>query len=216
MDIIDYWCNLDLNDLPGEEWRSVGIVAGVDFSGYYVGSNFGRIKSLDRFVSNGKKMILVHSKIVKQNINKRGYCFAHLSKNGKSLTVNVHNIIAGIFVFNDDIEHKTQVNHKNEIKTDNRPENLEWCTQQYNLIYGTKVERTLKTKKGLMSGCKKIVQLTLSGKFIRSWNSITEAGNSGYNCSCISNCCRKRVKHHGGYKWMYFEEYKEEHKEVER
>ena len=203
MDITDYWCNLDLNDLPGEEWRDVGIVKGIDFTGYYMDSNLGRVKSLDRWVSNGKKMIFIHGAIVKQNIINTGYCSVHLRKEGISINGLVHRIVGNSFIENDGLKNKTQINHKNEIKTDNRVENLEWCTQSYNTIYGTGRER--KSKKDAVQ----VVQLRANGEFVKLWNSITEAVDDGYNGGCICNCCRKRQKFYGGYKWMYFEEYKE-------
>ena len=98
MDITDYWCNLDLNDLPGEEWRDVGIVKGIDFTGYYMDSNLGRVKSLDRWVSNGKKMIFIHGAIVKQNIINTGYCSVHLRKEGISINELIHRIVSNSFI----------------------------------------------------------------------------------------------------------------------
>ena len=52
----------------------------------------------------------------------------------------VHRLVLMYFSPVDGCE-RLQVNHKNEVKTDNRPENLEWCTNGYNQRYGTRIER---------------------------------------------------------------------------
>lgn len=67
-------------------------------------------------------------------------------KHGKSHTVNLHRLIAVMFVPNDDPINKTQVNHRDLNPRNNAADNLEWCTRAYNLKYSP-VFRAL--KKGL-------------------------------------------------------------------
>ena len=62
-----------------------------------------------------------------------GYDYVILSKGGKSKTFSIHRLVAIAFIPNP--SSLPQVNHKNEVKTDNRVTNLEWCTPAYNSNY---------------------------------------------------------------------------------
>lgn len=58
-------------------------------------------------------------------------------------------------------------------------------------------------------GCnrKKIVQLSLNGDFIRTWNSASEASRTlGFSRSAITAVCRGRYSTSGGFKWVYFDQ----------
>ena len=98
------------------------------FPGYQV-SNAGRVRSFDR--------VLVPDSV-------KGYVRVRLYRNGRVSRIYIHRLVAMAFVPNPD--GLPQINHKNEIKTDNRPDNLEWCTAQYNNTYGTARNRAAKAK----------------------------------------------------------------------
>lgn len=92
-------------------------------------------------------------KILKPKINKYGYEKIILRKtNGRKIDILVHRLVA--FAFIDNTENKPQINHKNEIKTDNYVKNLEWVTRSENVNYGTRNERASKAMKGKYAGCK--------------------------------------------------------------
>ena len=105
-----------------EIWKSL------DFLGYpdYEISTLGRVKSLN-YLRSGKEGIL------KQYRNSLGYCKVNLHNDGKSKTFSVHRLVASAFL--EPIEGKDIVNHKDQNPSNNHVENLEYCTQQYNVTY---------------------------------------------------------------------------------
>lgn len=102
------------------------------YEGLYEISSYGRVKSLKR------NIILIPKK------EPTGYlrCNLYLNKNMK--TVSIHRLVAQAFLPNPD--GLPQVNHRDEDKTNNRVENLEWCTVKYNNDYGTRKEKVKMTK----------------------------------------------------------------------
>lgn len=114
-----------------EEWKPIQ-----GYEGLYEVSNLGRVRSLDRIITNpyNKGKHLRKGVIITIHYND-GYGQVGLYKNGKHKTHKVHRLVALAFITNDDPEHKKEINHKNEIRGDNRVENLEWCTRDYNNKY---------------------------------------------------------------------------------
>lgn len=163
-----------------EYWKPV-----VGYEGLYEVSNFGRVKSI-RF---GKERIL------KPGTDKRGYLLVGLCKNNKQKTHKVHRLVMEAFIPNTD--NLPCVNHKDEDKTNNNVENLEWCSYTYNNNYGTRNERRSKKIS------KPILQYTLDGVFVKEWDSIRECGRNGFNSAQICNCCNGKRKQHKGFIWRY-------------
>ena len=74
--------------------------------------------------------------MLKQRYSKKGYKVVDLSINAKKFYRQVHRLVAITFIPNPD--NKPQVNHINEIKDDNRVENLEWVTNLENQRHARK------------------------------------------------------------------------------
>ncbi|AZA17346.1 MAG: HNH endonuclease (endogenous virus) [Lactobacillus phage ViSo-2018a] len=100
-------------------------------------SNFGRIRTKDRYVRNGKGVRLVKGCILKQHYDKDGYLYVSTSINGKKITLRAHRIIASAFIPNPN--NYPEVNHIDCNRANNNVSNLEWCTSKYNSQYRDKM-----------------------------------------------------------------------------
>lgn len=163
------------------------------YNGKYQISNMGNVKSMWR--NNQYKSQIGTPKTLKKYKHKQGYMVVFLTNNGETKQCFIHRLVAEAFIPNPD--NLPQVNHKNEIKNDNRVENLEWCTGKYNSNYGTRVER----HKTMIS--KPIMQFTLDGIFVKEYKSATEASKeTGYNASYIRMVCNGTRPQAYNYKWI--------------
>lgn len=101
------------------------------------GNHFGELRTVDRYVSNGKGgKRFVKGRVLKQNCNRYGYLYVTLSVNGKTFQKYVHRIIASCFLPNP--MELPEINHKDNNPLNNEVLNLEWCTHEYNVAYKEK------------------------------------------------------------------------------
>ena len=131
-----------------EEWRPV-----VGYEGLYEVSNTGQIRSFDRYVKYSNGRIHLHKgKVLSPIKDKDGYLQVNLCYNGKIHQIKVHRIVAQAFIPNPN--NLPQVNHKDEDKTNNSVDNLEWCTVKYNNNYGSRKDKARDTaiKNGYWTG----------------------------------------------------------------
>ena len=132
-----YWKNTDPDTIIGEVWRNI--------KGYdYQVSNYGRVRKCDRVrhSRNHKTFMVCSGPIIRQHQNGRGYLKVHLHRGHERKSICVHRLVAHAFVSG--YVPGLVVNHLNEIKTDNRSSNLEWCTSRENINYGTARKRIVK------------------------------------------------------------------------
>lgn len=177
-----------------EIWKDVK-----GYEGYYQVSTLGRIKSLSRHRKVGWADYTSKEKIIAQCNHRCGYKLVLLHKNGEKKMYKVHQLVATAFIFNPN--NLPCVNHKDEDKTNNCVDNLEWCDHSYNNNYGSRNEKVRK------ANCKTVIQLSLDGKYIKEWNGMREAARSiGCVCSRISEVCRGKRRSHGGYLWKFKEQ----------
>lgn len=153
------------------------------YEGLYQISNLGSVKSLGNGNSNNSK-----EKILKPTKDKKGYLTVDLYKQGKRKIYKVHRLVAQAFISNPN--NLPQVNHRDEDKTNNAVENLEFCDAKYNINYGTRNE---KISKQLM--CLE------TGKIYPSTREVQK--QLGFAHSNISKCCNGKLKQAYGYTWCY-------------
>ena len=104
------------------------------YEGVYQVSNQGRVKSLDHTIRQ-KHSYKKGGRVLKSWLYS-GYSYVQLCVNGKDKKLKVHRIVAEAFI--DNPENKKEVNHINGIRSDNRVENLEWCSHRENILHANK------------------------------------------------------------------------------
>lgn len=119
----------------------------------------------------------------------KGYKAVLIRGNGHEHTVFVHRLVASAFIPNPD--NLPQVNHINGDKTDNRPENLEWCTNYYNTRHRIDVLKHY--------GQSKPVKCMETGEVFRSIKTASETMD--VNRANIVGCLTGKRKTAGGFHW---------------
>lgn len=191
---------LSLEDLPNEEWKQSR------FKNYLV-SNYGRIKRKAHVTVPEANNRYTHhrtytEKIAKLSINKHGYVEYRFSEDGRLHASTIHKLVAEAFMPH--THDLVFINHKNENKSDNRVENLEWCSAQYNSNYGTCQQRRAESVRELRRG--RIVdvdQYDINGTFIKSYHTKGELDDSGFCVKTILRCCRRQQETANGYVWRF-------------
>ena len=108
-----------------EVWKDVK-----GFEGYYIVSNFGRVKTVERLDTNNH---VVKERIKSTSLTKDGYVKIRLVANGKDVTTRVHRLVAEAFIPNP--YNKKTVNHIDGDKTNNCVDNLEWADRSEQLYH---------------------------------------------------------------------------------
>lgn len=180
-----------------EIWKAIE-----GYEGLYEVSNMGRVRSLGQWKKNSKNgKYWLNGRVLKPGLGGNGYYFVCLYKDGSHRNHNIHRLVALAFVHNNDPINKPTVNHKNEVKTDNRAENLEWLSMKANLAYGTGRSRSIAAQK-----TKPIIQYDKAGNEVARYSGVNEAERqTGFSNTNISACCRGKYKQAYGFVWKYVE-----------
>ena len=123
-------CNFERKgSIMKEIWKDID-----GYEGLYQVSNLGRIKVLAHtFKRYSSERILDFSKYDHK------YISVNLYDGNKCHIVSLHSLVAQAFIPNPD--NLPMINHKDENPSNNRADNLEWCTHRHNDSYGTKPAR---------------------------------------------------------------------------
>ena len=185
-----------MEDLPGEQWKPIK-----NFEGLYEVSNMGRFRSVYKYkntiVRSGSSAIVpVRPKLLYLNKTHSGYYHVIFYKDSKRFEYTAHRLVA--LHFCEGYKRGYVVNHKDEDKSNNRADNLEWCTQLYNRRYGTAIQRNAE------SNWKKVAQYDLAGSLIATYDSAKEAAQAtGYNYVSLCEWCRGAHMPKNNYRWAY-------------
>jgi hypothetical protein len=105
-----------------EKWKPVE-----GYEGYYEVSNHGRLKMLPAMRKDGKQR---PERIIHGCKNSRGYMTCRLYSPRMEKSRTIHSIVAVAWCPKQD--YQTEVNHRDLDKTNNHPDNLEWCSRTEN------------------------------------------------------------------------------------
>lgn len=204
-----------LEDLPNEVWKDIK-----GYEGLYRVSNYGRVKSLKRNTAC--------ERILKPRLDKGGYLYINLSKNGICKSKKVHRLVGDCFILN--LKHKPQINHIDGNKTNNYVNNLEWSTAAENARHAVdtglwvwddakKDRLSISMRKigvnnlnsdiqsthtrGHICGCVPINQYTVDGEFVKQWFSMSDVKRElNIHVPNLVRACKTGGTSHG-YKWLY-------------
>lgn len=163
-------------------------VAVEGYEGYYEVSDMGRVRSLDRYVSNGRGGTrLYKGRMLTPVRNNKGYLQVLLSKDGESKRFLLHRLVAAAFC--ERPEGCDIVNHKDNCPGNCEASNLEYTTHKGNTLHAI-LENRIVT----------VAVLRSDGKYYPILSMVKE---DGFSPSAVVGCCNGRQNKHKGYGWNY-------------
>lgn len=177
-----------------EVWKDIK-----GFEGRYQVSNMGRVRSLDRDIVT-TYLGTVHTRHYKGKIlvdkkTPAGYCYVVLADSGVHTREAVHRLVALSFV--DGYREGMIVNHKDENKSNNHSDNLEWCNNTYNNTYGEQFLHRYDKRK--MSCC-----CIESNGNVTTYNSLHDASRAtGHAPTVITRWCKQNHPNQEGQIWDF-------------
>lgn len=154
--------------------------------------------------NNGNIMSCQTGKLLSLTKDKDGYLIAKLYNANGIKYFCVHRLVARVFIPKP--KGKNEINHINEIKSDNRVVNLEWVSHSENLIKYYENHKSLRKqrRKGTKYSQKRIIQMTLNGRKVNEWENVAKIQKTlYYNNWSIIQCCYNKRKQAYGYKWQF-------------
>lgn len=169
-----------------EMWAKIG-----GFNGEYEISSYGRVRSYKIEHNRYHTGVQKRPHLLKTRKDKRGYIHIFLNKNGKCVNYLIHRLVAQAFLPNPN--NYPQVNHKDENKSNNKVENLEWCTKKYNLHYSNVCQKMVTAAK--IKRQKVVLMYDEENRFLREFESATIAAKYiGDYQQNVSACCYGKIK----------------------
>ena len=161
----------------------------------------GRLKSIERRVWNGSGWFTKKEYFLTGSMTKDGYLRTKLTNNRVTKGKLLHRLVAEAFI--DNPEDKPEVNHINEIKTDNKSTNLEWSTHTENMNHGTRSSRAAKTLSKTMK--RDFWSVCINDGSVKYYNGINECRKDGFSNDGIAANVRGARGPHKGHTWFTHE-----------
>jgi hypothetical protein len=165
-----------------EVWRDV-----VGFEGLYIVSDHGNVMSLPRITGRNGAQRNRNGRMLTKTMTPNGYLKVTLYKAGKTYQINIHRLVMRAFVGPSEL----QVNHKDEDKTNNCLDNLEYMTGLENTRY---------------SCCKPVECYDLeTGEIIKRYGATCDAEVDGHDQGGVSSAClgKPGFEHYHGFGWRF-------------
>lgn len=194
--------------MENEIWKQIS-----GYEGLYEVSNLGNVRSVERRVWSRGFYVTLKGKAKKQVIDTRGYCVVFLFKEGKQKTHRVHRLVANAFIPNP--YNKSEIDHINTNKQDNRADNLKWVTPKENSenaishkkqidAWNDETKRKMiesRRRKGSKNAPIKVYQYTLEGEFVAEYPTIQDAKKAIGTNNNIGIAVDREDKTSCGYLW---------------
>lgn len=183
-----------------EIWKKID-----NFDNYEI-SSLGRVKTADKIIvrTNGRPMPFP-GRILKPYKDSKGYLHISIYNDAHiKHKFQIHRLVAKYFIPNPN--NLPQVNHKDENKSNNCVDNLEWCTNNYNTNYGNRNYNLSRSFKNNSKTSKIILQYDKDKNLLKEWPSINEIRRSlNYGTAGIWKCCQGKQNYAYNYIWRYKE-----------
>ena len=190
-----------------EEWKDIK-----GYEGYYQVSNLGRVRSLDRIViTKDNRKLPIKGVVLHLFKNRNGYFQVQLCKGNKTKHHRIHRLVAENFLPR--VLYKTDVNHIDGNKSNNRITNLEWCTKEENMQHSCYVLGNKPVNpSGKNARCNKPIAMieASTGKVVKTYYSRNNAAEEiGYSTKYIGKAanCGFTI---GSYKFKYIKKNEED------
>lgn len=174
-----------------EIWKDIK-----EYKGFYMISNLGRVKSLERIIKGRYKPYKKKEVILKNILNSCGYYQVCLYKNGIQKIISIHRLLCIHF-----LENPNKYEYVNHIDCDtknNELSNLEWCTPKQNFNHAIKM--------GNMNHniyWKKVKRICLKTGETKIYDFVNQTKKDGFLPGCVSRCANGKAKKHKGYDWVF-------------
>lgn len=169
------------------------------------------LQNLYLISNEGRVFSLQQNRFIKWRSNGNGYYNITLRKNNITQKFFIHRLVAIHFIPNPD--NKPFINHIDCNPSNNKVDNLEWCSHKENMEYASKLGRFNKTaewteKIRKASHKKAIIGIHTQTGEVLIYPSIQATKKDGFEPSCVCQCCEGIRKTHKKIKWQYGEESK--------